>query len=181
VARATREQYYDAALDLLAEAGPEALTLSTVCERVGVTKGSFYHHFDSMAALHEGMLEHWVTGRGRPVPEDLQRGEGTRRLTALRLAAVTSDHETEVAIRAWAAWYPPAAEAVRDVEQRRRHVLARTFEDLGVDEAHAATLARVGLYLMAGVQSDVDKVDRARLDEVLTEYQHWIEANLPPA
>jgi AcrR family transcriptional regulator len=177
--RVTREQYFLAALAILGEQGPEALSLSVLCERVGVTKGSFYHHFTSMAELHHGMLEHWVDGvrhtPAAPLPADA-RG----RLTALRRLAVEANHETEVAIRAWAAWFEPAADAVRRVQRRRRDLLAATFEELGIDEAHAQTLAKVGMTLMVGVQSDIDKVDRALLDEVLTEYQRWIEASLQP-
>jgi AcrR family transcriptional regulator len=183
VAGLTREQYFEAALGLLGEQGPEALTLAAVCERLGVTKGSFYHHFDTMAALHQGMLDHWVEA-GAHVPA-VADGVGSvdprTRLTALRRMAVEANHEIEVAIRGWAAWYEPAAEAHRRVADRRHRRLVQTFEDLGIDEIHAVTLARVGTALMVGVQSDVDKIDRTVLDEVLTEYQRWIEASLPPA
>lgn len=175
--RLTREQYFDAALAILGEHGPEALSLSVLCERVGVTKGSFYHHFHSMAALHRGMLDHWVD-RIRHTPLDLGPPDA-RRLTTLRQLAVEANHETEVAIRAWAAWYEPAAEAVRWVLHERRALLAATFQELGIEEAHAVTLARVGTTLMTGVQSDIDKIDRALLDEVLSEYQRWIEASIP--
>lgn len=177
MARATRERYFDAALAILGEQGPEGLSLSVLCERLGVTKGSFYHHFPSMAALHEGMLDHWAAGVPDE-PVELPSG-ASNRLTALRQMAVMANHETEVAIRAWAAWYEPAADAVRRVQHGRRELLTQTFVDLGIDEPHAVTLARVGTTLMAGVQSDVDKVDRALLDEVLSEYQRWIEASLP--
>ena len=179
MARVTRDDYFAAALAILGEHGPDGLSLAALCERVGVTKGSFYHHFGSMAALHEAMLDAWVAAvgaAGHDVPAD-----ASGRLTALRQLAVTANHETEVAIRAWAAWYEPAADAVRRVRHQRRDLLTGTFVELGIDEAHAVTLARVGTTLMAGVQSDIDKIDRALLDEVLSEYQHWIEASLPPS
>src|SRR6188472_3057946 len=134
--RATREQYFLAALQILGDQGPEALSLSVLCERVGVTKGSFYHHFTSMAELHHGMLDHWVEAVRHSPPGALP-ADARGRLTALRQLAVEANHETEVAIRAWAAWYEPAADAVRRVQRRRRDLLAGTFEELGIDEAHA--------------------------------------------
>ncbi len=179
VSRTTVRDWYGAGLELLAEKGAEALSLAALCERVGVTKGSFYHHFDTMAAFHEGMLDHWAGGPTDGPSIDLGGLDAHARLSLLRQMAVESAHETEVAVRAWASWYELAARALRRVERRRHRVLATNFEQLGLDEAHAATLARVGVYLMAGVQSDIDKVDRALLDEVLTEYQRWIEASLP--
>jgi AcrR family transcriptional regulator len=184
MAALTKETYFDAALELLTDGGPGALTLAALCERVGATKGSFYHHFESLGQLQAATLAYWSTGaRHRAEAEasiDPHRlADPHQRLSCLRQMAVATNHETEVAMRAWAAWYEPAAAAIREIEQRRRDVLVETFVDLGVDEAHAITLARVGTTLMAGVQNDVDKVDRSLLDEVLTEYQRWIEASLP--
>jgi AcrR family transcriptional regulator len=173
-----RERYFAAGLDLLGERGPEALTLAAVCGRVGTTKGSFYHHFASLDSWYRAMLDHWASWQtAEPVitPDAL---DARARLTWLRQMAVFANHETEVAIRAWASWYEPAALAHRRVERHRRELLTRTFVELGIDRARAATLARVGTTLMAGVQSDVDKVDRSVLDEVLSEYQRWIEASL---
>lgn len=174
----TKTAYCDAALEILAHGGPEALSLAALCERVGATKGSFYHHFDSLGELHTEMLSHWATAARRrnavQIPDDPHE-----RLSMLRHLAVEANHETEVAVRAWATWYEPAAVAVRTVERRRREMLCETFVDLGIEESHAATLAVVGTTLMAGVQNDVEKVDRSLLDEVLTEYQRWIEASLP--
>ena len=178
----TPADYYAAALELLGERGAEALTVAAVCERVGVTKGSFYHHFDSMAALHDGLLAYWEARQvGPAVDTALAVASARERLVVLRRMAVTAAHETEVAIRAWATWYEPAAETHGRVDDGRRRVLVRTFRELGIDEAHAVTLARVGTTLMAGVQSDVGKVDRSVMDEVLTEYQRWIEASIPGA
>src|SRR6478735_12204944 len=123
--RTTRQQYFDAALAILGEQGPEALSLSVLCERVGVTKGSFYHHFPSMAALHEGMLAHWLAAFADSTMDELP-GDAHGRLSALRELAVAANHETEVAIRAWAAWYEPAADAVRRVQYGRQTLLATT-------------------------------------------------------
>lgn len=175
----TPHDFMTAGLRLLADHGPEALSLATLCDRVGVTKGSFYHHFDTMAGFHEAMLDLWCSP---PTPPDLPLCDGTdasAQLTALRELAVGADHAIEVAIRGWATWYEPAARAVRLVERRRHELLTATFRRLGIDAARADTLARVGTYLLVGVQSDLGDVDRDLLDEVLTEYQHWIESHLP--
>jgi AcrR family transcriptional regulator len=173
--------FFAAALELVGERGAEGLTLATLCERVGVTKGSFYHHFDSMASLHEGMLAHWEAAQIGQARGALAATEPRARLAVLRGLAVAAQHETEVAVRAWATWYEPAAEAYRRVQDGRQRTLVHTFRQLGIDEAHAATLARVGRALMAGVQSEVGNVDRTVMDEVLTEYQRWIEASAPHA
>ena len=41
----TKEEYYDAALEVLAQLGFKGLNIGVLCKRLGVTSGSFYHHF----------------------------------------------------------------------------------------------------------------------------------------
>lgn len=50
-----RNQILDAAGALFAEKGYEATTITDVMDAAGVSKGGFYHHFDSKEALLEGL------------------------------------------------------------------------------------------------------------------------------
>jgi AcrR family transcriptional regulator len=47
----TRAAMTDAAIDLLVGRGWAAVTAVEVCERVGVTRGAFHHHYDSVPNL----------------------------------------------------------------------------------------------------------------------------------
>jgi AcrR family transcriptional regulator len=49
------EDYFHAALDILTDFGPESLTAARLCERLNVTKGSFYHHFQGMDDFVESL------------------------------------------------------------------------------------------------------------------------------
>jgi hypothetical protein len=104
-----------------------------------------------------------------------------RRLAVLRQLGVDMPHELEHAIRAWGASYPPAAVAQQRVDDARRELLVSTFTELGIESRRARVLARIGPAIVAGVQDLQRTVDRAALDEVLTEYQRWIEASVPAA
>jgi hypothetical protein len=88
-------------------------------------------------------------------------------------------HEAELAIRAWGASFAPAAAAQRMLDEGRRAVLVGTFRELGIDEHRAVLLARIGTAIVAGVQDLERPVDRDGLDDVLAEYQRWIEAAVP--
>jgi AcrR family transcriptional regulator len=48
---ATRAALADAAIDVLVERGWAAVTAAEVCERVGVTRGAFHHHYPSLPTL----------------------------------------------------------------------------------------------------------------------------------
>ena len=55
------EDYFATALALLATEGPAALRMRTLCERLGVTWGSFYHHFRDLAEFRTRLLAWWET------------------------------------------------------------------------------------------------------------------------
>jgi AcrR family transcriptional regulator len=54
---ATRRKILDAAVEVFAEVGFAAADRGTIIERTGMTKGAFYHHFDSMEALATAIIE----------------------------------------------------------------------------------------------------------------------------
>lgn len=60
----TRIKILDAALDVLRERGYEATRVEHLCERAGVTKGAFFHHFKGKEDLAIAAAAHWsaVTG-----------------------------------------------------------------------------------------------------------------------
>lgn len=55
---ATRQKILNAAIDLFSEVGYAAAGLGEIIDRVGMTKGALYHHFDSKEALATAIIEH---------------------------------------------------------------------------------------------------------------------------
>jgi AcrR family transcriptional regulator len=55
----TASDWAEAALQLIAEAGLRAVTVSTLAARLGVTKGSFYWHFKGREELLAAALARW--------------------------------------------------------------------------------------------------------------------------
>jgi AcrR family transcriptional regulator len=54
-----RRRWLDEGLDLLATSGVNGVTIQALCERLGLSKGSFYHHFKGMAGYRTALLEHF--------------------------------------------------------------------------------------------------------------------------
>jgi len=63
-ALSAKEKLLDAALSLIREQGFAATTVDALCERAGVTKGAFFHHFESKDALGVAAVEHWSRTTG---------------------------------------------------------------------------------------------------------------------
>jgi AcrR family transcriptional regulator len=58
----TRSQIQRAALKLFAKNGYDATGVAEVCKAAGVSKGSFYHHYDAKQDVFLDLLETWVAG-----------------------------------------------------------------------------------------------------------------------
>ncbi|MEY2424257.1 MAG: hypothetical protein QOI95_4324 [Acidimicrobiaceae bacterium] len=174
--RQSKDDYYRTALELLADGGVDALTMANLCARLGVTTGSFYAHFGGIREFHNAFLEQWEAGRVYQLKEQVDSTpEPLERIDLLRRIAVGVNHEAESAIRAWARTNPVVAEFQRRVDRVREEVLVQAFVDIGIDKKEARVLARIGLTILVGTQQIEEKVDRKRLDTLLSEYQRWLE------
>ncbi len=57
--RDARAKIMDAAVATIREKGFSATSVDELCKRAGVTKGAFFHHFDSKQALGVAAARHW--------------------------------------------------------------------------------------------------------------------------
>lgn len=65
LARGTaRVALLDAAVAVIREQGLAATSVDDLCAKAGVTKGAFFHHFDSKQALAVAAAEHWAATTG---------------------------------------------------------------------------------------------------------------------
>src|SRR6187402_213359 len=55
----TREKLVTATVGLILKQGFAATTVDQICAEAGLTKGSFFHHFDSKEALGKAAVEWW--------------------------------------------------------------------------------------------------------------------------
>lgn len=60
----SRMKLLEAVLGLVREKGYAATTVDDICQRAGVSKGSFFHHFRSKEELVLGAVDHWNSFTG---------------------------------------------------------------------------------------------------------------------
>ena len=102
--RTTKKSWLKEGLNVLANLGSEKLTIDTLCSQLGVTKGSFYHHFKNREDFIENLLAYWEEANTLAVIK-LSEGLGDTRekikeITSIAIASMSSS--LEVSIRAWA-------------------------------------------------------------------------------
>jgi len=79
----TRSHILDVAGALFAQRGYDATSVADICDGAGVTKGAFYHHYESKQSVFLELRDRWLTpldtqlaltrAAGETVPEVLQR------------------------------------------------------------------------------------------------------------
>jgi AcrR family transcriptional regulator len=173
----SRSDYFDAAIELLASGGEAAVTIAALCRRLGVTKGSFYHHFGSGGEFHRALLEHWEQSGAERVRAELDGvTDPMVRIRVLKELGNQVEHDSESAIRAWGKSFEPAAAVQRRVDAGRERLLREAFVDAGIDPERAATLARIGVTMLVGMQQIDRPVDTGALGRVFDEYERWLVA-----
>ncbi|HVX18149.1 MAG TPA: TetR/AcrR family transcriptional regulator [Acidimicrobiales bacterium] len=180
----TPNDYFETALDLLAEDGPKGITIASLCRRLEVTKGSFYHHFASVPAFLDRLYEYWEHRGEEATLRSLAETDPVGRLEVAKLEGTWGlHHEAETAIRALARDDPRAADVLARVDQLREDGLQLAFELAGIEPDRARVLARIGIAILIGTQQREHPVDRRQLQTTFDEYQRWLEAaiTLPAA
>lgn len=151
-------------MELLADEGVSALTIARLCGALGVTKGSFYHHFRGVEDFRTQLLTHWASERSAQVVAAADAiDDPVRRLRVLLEAGVHLPHEAEAAIRAWSRRDPEAWQVRVAVDEARERIIGEAFRAAGVDAEQAELYGRLAVVTLVGAQHRGERTDRRAL------------------
>ncbi|MET0474469.1 MAG: TetR/AcrR family transcriptional regulator [Mycobacterium sp.] len=153
VSGVSRESYFETGLDVLSDLGYGGLKLAEVCNRLGVTTGSFYHYFASWSVYTRDLVAYWVEQRTvKNIEVTDTEPDPRRRIGAYIELALALPHRAEAAIRVWSSIDADVRAVQSAVDQRRYDVLFdAAFEIL--DEKHQAQVfASWAMYLLIGYE-----------------------------
>jgi AcrR family transcriptional regulator len=178
----SQRAYCEAGLELLAEGGHGSLTIAALCDRLGVTKGSFYHHFVDMAEYVGVLLEHWEAEHAtRLIALSESVIDPDERFDLLEGIAVGLPHGAEAAIRSWS-WNSEAVAAAQErVDRARLAHLTRAGVDAGLQPARAKRMAKISLSVLVGMQLLERPARKKSMEDVFGELRHWVAAEGPAA
>ena len=129
-----------AGLESLANDGPDALKASRLARNLGVTTGSFYWHFASLADFRTELLLYWreeiVVGLIRTAKGRAK--EPSQVLPEIRkLILASGAHRYDAAMRSWARTDPQVRDTVGRADEVRATFLVETLRNSGMSEEDA--------------------------------------------
>ena len=148
----SRESYFETGLDVLSDVGYGGLKLAEVCNRLGVTTGSFYHYFPSWSAYTRALVNHWLQQRMDGMAVAYAEPDARRRIDTIIKHAMALPHGAEAAIRVWSSIDPEVLTIQSTVDQRRFDVMFDAALEVLGNEHQARVFASWGMYLLIGYE-----------------------------
>ncbi|WP_419808243.1 TetR/AcrR family transcriptional regulator [Sphingomonas sp.] len=133
--------WLEAGQTLLRRGGLRALKLRPLADELGVSTGSFYHHFTDFDAYQGRLADYWAAGQVHELLDAIARAEPDPVGRIRRLAQVVRRRglsRLSIAMRAWADSDPRAARAVERHDAVMLGFLTDCLIEAGVEQAEAA-------------------------------------------
>jgi len=175
--RLSVDDWIQAGYAILAAEGIKALKIDRLCAQLGVTKGSFYWHFDGMPSYRTALIQAWGELRDDDRRHIDQMGgvPPRERLSKMMASLVSPRHWTlERAMREWARSDESVADSVRAADRRLLRAVGQAFLDYGFApeeadlRARATFAAGIGfLHLSSAVPGDQDATYAERFLELM--------------
>ena len=147
--RLSRSDWLQVALELLHAEGINAVTVDALAERLGITRGSFYHHFKDRRDLSQEMLDFWKLKWTVELRDDVAALglDGLQSLIALEnLIKHRNAADYDVAVRAWAVHDLTAKQMVAEADKIRLDFIRCQFEKVGFKGLDLENRSRLFLY-----------------------------------
>lgn len=173
----SREAYFQAGLDVLSDLGYGGLKLAEVCNRLGVTTGSFYHYFSNWPSYTRALVEHWKGASTTRLVERI-RGETDprRRIGSIIDIGLNLPHSAEAAIRAWSSADPEVHAVQVEVDKRRHDITRESAMEILHDERQAELFADWAVYLLVGYEQATLPPDKAALEWIVAQLLETLDA-----
>lgn len=140
----TQNDWLDLALVELKNHGYSALKAQPLAQKLNVTRGSFYHHFENLDDFHTAVISHWSERSSDQVIQTTQGyDDPLQALDELLQKTLQSGEKLERAVRSWSTVQAPVAKAVEQVDQKRIKVAEKLLIDGGVPKSAAIVRAKL--------------------------------------
>ena len=176
--RLSAEDWVRAALDVMVDEGIGGVKIQRLCDRLGVTKGSFYWHFADLDAFLGEVARQWAED-GAQLPGSLDaagRDPEAQLLLAMKLFADPRNRNLARAMRDWAQHDPRARAAIHQADEAMLDQVKAALVHRGFVDAEAEVRAKILYYSGVGYahvgtigRRDSAEAQLSRTWEILTQ------------
>lgn len=151
--RFSKKDWIALGLAELSAKGCDAVKLEAICKAAGLTRGSFYHHFEDHESYLTGLAAQWLKTQTEDVPACLDASAPAEaQSAALTRAALEIDYRLELGMRELGRRLPPVKEIVQKADALRLEVLGGLYQArYGLDAERAAQLAYLEYAAFSGI------------------------------
>lgn len=174
VTEVTKETWLKTGLKLLDKEGLNSVKIGRLCQELAVTKGSFYHWFNSKPDFDMAILHFW---RDIFTDEFIQNAEvGTssqEKLTRLInncIEGLKVESRLEIEINIWAHQEAKVGNFVKEVYAKRFAYLIQLLEDIYPTKAQAKRHGQILYSLIIGVELFYQKLTKEELENIFHDY-----------
>lgn len=167
----TKRRWLEEGLAILEAAGAAALTIEALTNRLGLTKGSFYHHFTNYQDFKQSLLIFFAEERTLQIIQVAERATSAQAKMDRVLQATLQPSGLEVAIRAWALQDTLVRNHQQRIDQQRLAYLEElAYAQIG-DRLHATQMARLFYSIYVGSQHIIPPIQGTDLASLYLQVQ----------
>lgn len=174
MALTTRRGWLEEGMAILEAMGAEALTIESLTNRLGVTKGSFYHHFKNYQDFKKNLLAFYEEERTLQIIQLAERETSPAAKLERILHATLQPSQLEVAMRAWALQDELVRDYQQRIDQQRLAYLEKMISDLIDDHPRAARMAQLLYSIYVGSQQIIPPIQGNDLASLYQEVRHLL-------
>ena len=178
MARLSKKDWLEEGFRLLSQFAQDKLRIAYLCDRLKVTRGSFYHHFNSMEDYVAALLEEWEKGHTTELIQVSSRAEsGMEKMEVLNELVFRADQSIEAAIRSWSFYHPKVRQHLQKVDNLRLSYLQELFQQMGQSPDDALALAKLEYATLIGIQQLFPDIQAKGLQHLFEFHQKRLKAS----
>ncbi len=173
MAKLTVADWLEEGFSILSEFAQNKLRILYLCERLKVTRGSFYHHFNSIEHYITELMNSWEKSCTLEcIRHSNQAKSPEQRLELLLKRIMKANQSIEEAIRSWSFYHPIVKTHLKKVDEIRIAYLQGIFEEMGMGKELSEKRAQLDYALLVGLQQLFPAITAKEMAVFFKEQRH---------
>ena len=174
--RLTKQDWLEEGFKVLQEFAQNKLRILYLCERLGVTRGSFYHHFKSIEDYIEALMEAWIQSQTLDlIKKANQANSPIDQMQKLDYQILNFNQSIEASIRSWSFYHPVVKKYMKKVDELRIRYTAQLLESSGIPADAALVRAKLEYATLTGLQQLYPEITPKELAELYETFRKNIK------